>query len=91
MMSTTDILLQFISDDLLMGLHGDELTAETELLLSELVDSLGIIRLMLFIEEEFQVAVPPEDVTVQHFRSVSVMVDYLSARVGNAQTLEAAG
>jgi len=90
-MHTTDALLQFISDELLMGLHDDELTAETDLLLSGLVDSLGIMRLMLFIEEDFQFSVPPEDVIIEHFRSVSTLTNYLAARMDTMQALEAAG
>lgn len=90
-MNITDTLLQFIADDLLMGLHTEELTAETELLLSGLLDSLGIMRLMLFIEETFQLRVPPEDVTIEHMRSVSTLTNYLQTRMEISHTAEVGG
>jgi len=43
------------------------LSDDDDLLTSGLVDSLGMMSLVAFIEEQFGVAVPPEDVTLETF------------------------
>jgi acyl carrier protein len=74
-----DALRQFITTQLLMqpnmALGDDE-----ELLLSGLVDSLGAVRLINFVESDLRVQVPPEDVVIEHFQSINAIVAYLSQR-----------
>ena len=36
------------------------------------------MRLIAFIEETFGIQVPPEDVTIERFRSVSTIAEYLA-------------
>lgn len=52
-----------------------------DLLISGVMDSMGMMRLIAFIEETFQIAVPPEDMTVENFTSVQNITDYLSGRL----------
>ena len=82
-MRTQRILTQFISEELLEHRNGLELQGDDELLISGLIDSLGVMRLLTFIEEELDVEVPPEDVTIDNFRTISVISDYLYARTNS--------
>ena len=68
------------STEILDELDGIELTRDDELLLEGYIDSLGIIRLVAFMEEEFGMPVPPEDVTIENFRSVAVIAEYVLER-----------
>lgn len=67
----------FLRTEILNGDLEGELEDDSDLLLSGLLDSIGLIRLIAFLEEEYGVRVPPEDVTIDRFRSVSAMVHYL--------------
>ena len=44
---------------------------------SGIVDSLGIMRLVSFIEEEFDVEVPEEDLVPEHFQNVSRLAAFV--------------
>ena len=67
----------FIIDELLSGKAvGDQ----DDLLLSGLVDSQGVMRLVTFIEEEAALHIPPEDVTIEHFVNIEAIARYLEAR-----------
>ncbi len=71
-------LVRFVSEDLL---GGDRVVGvDDEIVLDGSVDSLGVTRLVDFMETEFTVAVPPEDVTIENFRSIATMAEYLRAR-----------
>jgi acyl carrier protein len=50
-------------------------------LLDSGIDSVGMMSLVLFIEEEWQVAVPPEDVVLENFQSIAAIESYLRTRV----------
>jgi acyl carrier protein len=74
-------LADFIRNELL---HGRKvvLTEEADLLSAGIVDSLGILRLVAFIEDRFGVKVPDEDVVFENFQSIRAMGTYVSQRLG---------
>lgn len=76
---TKDALRRFIADDLLMG-QSLALNDDDDLLLSGLVDSLGVVRLVTFIETEFNSVVPPEDVVLENFQTLNAIAEYLHRR-----------
>jgi len=78
--SFEDDLLTFITDRLLAVPPAAALQAEDDLLSSGLVDSIGVMRIVAFIEERFGIAVPPEDVRIEHFLTVQDIARYLTAR-----------
>ena len=79
-MSYEEELLGFISRELLRGRAGEDLQAEDDILGSGLVDSLGVMRIVAFIEERFGITVPPEDVRIEHFLTVRQIATYLTAQ-----------
>lgn len=74
-------LRQYIGEELLE----DEAPVEDDenLLADGMVSSLGMIRLVGFIEETYGVTVPPDDFTIENFRTIETLDNYLSARVDN--------
>lgn len=76
-MNTPDTLTRFICDVLFSQLDDKTLAEDDDLLTSGRINSLGIMRLVTFIEEEFKVSVPPEDVTIENFRTVRTITGYL--------------
>ena len=75
-----EALAQFITQELLNGHEDIELKADDNLLTTGLLDSLGVMQLINFIEEAFDVSVAPEDVTIENFRTINVLADYVSQR-----------
>jgi acyl carrier protein len=85
-MSTVETLIRYLSDDLPHHVGAPGLAEDDNLLTGGLMSSLGVMRLIVFIEEAFKLDVPPEDVTIENFRSVRCIADYLERRmvVGSA-------
>ena len=77
MCDNRSLIRDFILHELLNGEQADELEFDTNLLVSGLVDSLGMVRLIAHLEEKLSVKIPPEDVTIENFISIDVMADYL--------------
>ncbi|NCF85866.1 MAG: acyl carrier protein [Verrucomicrobiaceae bacterium] len=77
MSDNRSLIRDFILHELLNGEQADELEFDTNLLVSGLVDSLGMVRLIAHLEEKLSVKIPPEDVTIENFISIDVMADYL--------------
>ena len=53
---------------------------DDELLLSGVIDSLAVMRLLAHIETGFGIAIPPEDVVIEHFQTVNAIAAYLESR-----------
>jgi acyl carrier protein len=74
----TSALLEFISDE--VELEDDPIEADTDLLLTGLVDSLGVVMIVEWIEDRLGIEIDPGDVVLEHFRTVAAMVGYVSDR-----------
>ena len=71
-------LIDFISNKLLNGriTVGDD----DNLLMDGMVDSLGMLQLVRFIEERLDTQIPYEDLTIENFRTVGIISAYLGQR-----------
>jgi acyl carrier protein len=56
----------------------EPLTAQAEILESKLVDSFGLLQLIVDIEQKFNINIPTEDMTLENFSTISAMVDLIS-------------
>lgn len=56
------------------------ITEDTDLLLDGLVDSLGVVRIVGWIEDELGIEVDPLDVVLDNFGTVAAMVSYIERR-----------
>jgi acyl carrier protein len=54
---------------------------DTDLLLTGLVDSLGVVEIVGWIEDRLGLTVDPADVVLEHFQTVRLMLDYLDRRL----------
>lgn len=70
-------LLDFVKSELLHGRKSD-LSPTEDLLSNGIIDSLGILRLVSFIEDQFGIQVPDEGVVYENFHSVHVLANYLA-------------
>ena len=78
MQNSDQKLLAYIQNDLLDG--SIEVAADTDLLKTGLIDSLGIMRLVAFLESEFTTTIPAQDLTLENFSSVNTIMAYLESK-----------
>jgi len=69
-MEVAERIQRFITEDVLFGDAPASLTPQTPLL-DGLIDSLGLMELVAFLEDEFGVEVNDEDITADRFRTVA--------------------
>jgi acyl carrier protein len=77
-MSTQQTIARFISDRLLDG--GREVGVDDEVVLDGTIDSLGVTKLIDYLEKEFRVTIAPHDVTIENFRSPTTMAALVESR-----------
>jgi len=70
-------ILDYITSELTNEPLDDELEAGDDLLGGGILDSMGMMKLILFIENEFGVKVPPEDMVIENFMTVNHITTYL--------------
>ncbi len=70
---------QFICEELLE--EDEPVESDENLLADGMVDSLGMLRLIGFIDESFNIVIPPEDFVLDHFRTLDQLMAYLDRRV----------
>lgn len=56
----------------------NQVKGDDDLLSTGLIDSLGMMKLIAFIESEAQIKVPPEDMTVENFMTIDQMMKYIT-------------
>jgi acyl carrier protein len=79
-MTTEDRLRRFIVLDLRWPGSIAELTDDLPLLERRVVDSLGIFRLVAFIEEQFQISIDDEELVPGHFATLTSLRRFIEAK-----------
>ena len=77
--SNQAIIIKYIQDNLLSGKAGIELSPEDDLLGSGLLDSMGVMRLVGFVEETFNIKIPAEDIVIENFMDVKSITNYVES------------
>jgi acyl carrier protein len=58
---------------------------EVELLSGGLLDSIRVLRLATFVEEEFRFKIQPADFVIENFQTVAVLAAYVRRAVGDGE------
>jgi acyl carrier protein len=72
----------FISDNFI--LDGDDLAGDASLTQQGVLDSMGVLELIMFVEERFGVKIPDEDTLPENLDSVDRIVRYVQGRLDRA-------
>ncbi len=78
--SVSERLLGFINAEI--SASPEPIEIETDLLLTGAVDSLGVVRITQWLEDELGFEVDPVEVTLENFQTVSKMVGYAQSKLG---------
>ncbi len=79
-MDTQAIIKEFVVNELAKGRKAT-IKEDDDLLSEGIIDSLGILQLVAFIEEKFGYNVPDEDVVIENFMSVNALASYLDQKI----------
>ena len=74
-----DKLLAFINAE--VSVSPDPVIAGTDLLLTGAVDSLGVVRITQWLEDEMGFEVDPVEVTLDNFQTVDQMMVYAKSKL----------
>ncbi|HET8736171.1 MAG TPA: phosphopantetheine-binding protein [Pricia sp.] len=64
----------------LSDIDSEAIGIQDDLLGSGIIDSMGMMKLVVFIEKELNLKIPDADMTVEHFMTLQNIMDYLSQR-----------
>jgi acyl carrier protein len=73
---------QFLADNFILDDGGAGLDADESLTQAGVLDSMGVLELIMFIEERFGVSIPDEDTLPENLDGVTRIVAYVSRRLG---------
>jgi acyl carrier protein len=76
-MDRTQMLLDYVKDELARG-RAPNLKASDDLLSAGILDSLGILQMVAYIDKQFGIQIPDEDVVFENFYSIEALSDYLT-------------
>jgi acyl carrier protein len=78
---TGDRIRGFITSEIMFEDSSATLTDDTPLL-GSVMDSLGLMQLVAFLEEEFDITIDDADVTVDNFRTVGDIETLITEKAG---------
>jgi acyl carrier protein len=72
---------QYLAENFLFSDNGYELEDEASFLEEGIVDSTGVLELVMFVEETFGITVQDEEIVPQNFDSVSQVAAYVQRKL----------
>lgn len=72
-MNEKDTIRGFIASELLRGSHNKPLGDDDPLIESGVIDSMGVMSLLAFLEKEFSIEIPGDDLIPENFSTISAI------------------
>lgn len=79
-MSVHDEIRQFIIDNFLMGQDSDSLKDDSSFLEDGVIDSTGVLELVGFLEENYEIKVEDEELIPENLDSIKNICAYLETK-----------
>lgn len=80
-------LRKFLAENFILEDGGAAIGADESLTDSGVLDSMGVLELITFIEEQYGFSVPDEDTLPENLDSVSRLVDYVERRLAGSSAV----
>lgn len=81
-MTIEEQVRQYIAENFLFSDDGYSLPDEASFLQEGIVDSTGVLELIMFVEERFAISVQDDEVLPENFDSVSTLACYVRRKMG---------
>ena len=82
-MSILGNLEKILVTEVAADLGKKSLDPDEDLLEQGIIDSLGIMRLVVFMEETYGIAVADEEIIPENFQTLNNMVNFIEQKLGN--------
>lgn len=76
---------EFVSENFLFGRSDVSLEGDDSLLEEGLIDSTGVLELVMFIEDRFDVTVDDEDLVPDNLDSINRLISFIESKVEAAK------
>jgi acyl carrier protein len=75
---------QYVAENFLFTDDGYQFSEDASFLEEGIVDSTGVLELVMFVEETFDIAVQDEEIVPENFDSVSYLAAYVRHKLGQS-------
>jgi acyl carrier protein len=82
-MTIENNLKDYIAANLLFSNNGFKYSEDTSFLEEGIVDSQGVMELVMFVEDKFHIKVDDMDIVPDNFDSVTFLASYIRRKIGN--------
>ena len=72
-MSTQHSLKQYIIEEFIPDGHLGQLADDLDLIQNGILDSLAVLKLVAFIEDQYDIALEPTEISPEHLNTISAM------------------
>lgn len=80
-MTTEATIERFILDELLLGGNGrTKIDPDEQLVSSQILDSLALLRLILFLEEQFGVTIEDGELIPDNFQTINYIKTFIASK-----------
>ncbi len=76
---------EFIVDSFLFGQEDDQLANDTSLLQAGVIDSTGVLELVVFIEENYAVKVEDDELVPENLDSITNLARFINSKSSRTQ------
>jgi acyl carrier protein len=80
MQSVQDVIINFINENFIMGRSKLKLTPEQSLLESGIIDSTGVLELVMYLEERYSIKIEDEELVPENLDSIDNIVKFLKSK-----------
>ena len=80
-MMTADVIREFILSELVQDKSITTLSEKDSLIESGIIDSLGIQKLLVFIEEKVSIQIMDEDIIPENFETIEAIVRLIESKM----------
>ena len=80
MLSLRPRIHAYISDELVLKREKLPLESDTKLLESGILNSLSLLKLVFFLEENFGVTIDPEELIPENFETIAAICNFVGAK-----------
>lgn len=95
-MSTTDntnfpsemksAIREYIIKEIVSGRYSAPIDSDTSLLVQDILDSLSLVKLVMFLESKFSLVVKPEELVPENFSTINAICAYIMSKKGVSNT-----
>ncbi len=76
----TDLIITFLRENFIAARSLKEIKTDESLLDSGIIDSTGILELIMFLEEKFNITIEDDELTPENLDTIKNLVSFLSSK-----------